>query len=181
MRRTRGTIAFGTPDTGFVAARREKYWNSEPDAQYVYNGRDYEDLVSRFPGDSLAAEASYALTFLDIAGECEGSVDCYLTRDGGPLEQFLRRYPASAHAADAVQRLTDVYVTVFEFAPQQGDIWDVDSARVSAQVFGVDSVITALPDALRAAGYTKLIRVMNAWHRPDRAREMTNWLASRRP
>mgnify|MGYP001237707698 CR=1 FL=1 len=175
-RHTHGTIAAGTPDTTFVTIRRDQYWASEPDAQWVYNGYHYRELVRRFPADSLADDALYALTFLDIAGECEGDVVCYIGRDTGPLDDFLRRFPGSRYAPAAAERLANELKVIFTLVPKERELWVVDSVAVREQTAHLDSTVTALPDPMRLDVSEVLAFAWQRLGNAARASELHDWV-----
>ena len=163
-------------DTGFVTAHRDQFTYSEPSGQFVYNGLHFQELIRRFPDDSLADDAAYALTGLGMVGECEGFVDCYIGTGVTPVVDFALAYRNSPLAPKAIARATEQLDFMMAFKPEPGDIWTVDSTEMHRQLTHLDSVATALPDALRAPLYASLAPYWQRRRNATRAKEMREWL-----
>jgi|BarGraNGADG00212_1021973.scaffolds.fasta_scaffold06569_2 hypothetical protein len=162
----------GMPGTGhygeYARAHRVQYDYSEPDAAFVYNGYHFAELAWRFPHDTLAARAAYALTQLDIVGECEGWVDCYIRRSTFPLREFMERFPDSPLVRDAVRSANDAFDGVLSYKPGPNDAWEVDSDAVRAEIAGYDSTAMVLSPSLRALALPTIERLRSQWGRPRR-------------
>ena len=165
-------------DSMRVAPRRAQYWFSEPAAEFVYNGYHFRELVRRFPRDTLASDAGYELTKLGIVGECEGYVPCYIGREYIPLDEFLRAFPKSRLAAQAVKRANAVFTDFLK--PTKHDAADttaealqlIDSVHTRELIVQYDSTASTLPPALRATAYGALVPIWDRWGNRARAAEM---------
>jgi hypothetical protein len=155
------------PGTGhygeYARAHRAQYGYYDSDAAFVYNGLHFTKLIERFPHDTLAPHAAYALTDLDANRECEGNVTCYIGRELFPLREFLNGYPNSPMARDAVLRINFAFDSTLAFKPGPNDLWLVDSAGVRAEIAGYDSTAKALPPALRALAMQTIDRLRATW------------------
>lgn len=162
----------GTGPAGdYAKAHAVQYSYSEPDASFIYNGYHFAELAWRFPHDTLADHAGYALTNLGIVGECEGYVPCYIGRTLFPLREFLERFPDSPLARDAVRRANDAFDSTFAHAPapkDSFDLWVLDSAAIRAEIAGYDSTVMVLPPALRALALPTIKRLQSQWGHPRR-------------
>lgn len=80
------------------------YEYNEIGGDFRYTGRDFQELIQRFPNNPLADAAAYALTFVERGGECEGDLDCVVNWSWGNVSTFLRAHPQSPFADSAVDR-----------------------------------------------------------------------------
>ena len=158
------------PGTGhygaYAKAHPEQYSYSEPDAEFVYNGFHFAELVRRFPQDTLADRAGYALTNLGIVGECEGDVACNIGRELFPLRTFLARFPSSPLARNAILRVNIAFDSTLAYSPGPRDAWEVDSTAIRAEIAGYDSTAQTLPPALRALATPTIERLRERWKVP---------------
>ena len=168
-----------TPDSQYAAARPTEYFYDEIGGGWLYRGWHFEELRRRFPNDSLTDDAAYALTRLPGGGECEGFIPCYVARGFGPVAEFLREYPQSHFAHEAIRRALAAFA---QFTPEldlrQGSEY-VDTSDVRRLVTELDSLGRALPPSL---GVKLLARAAELWEQMGElraARETFTLAASR--
>jgi hypothetical protein len=80
------------------------YVYDESGAVFYYTGQDFRELLQRFPNSPLADPATYALTFVEPRGECEGDIVCSINWFWEPVSSFLRAHPQSQFADSATDR-----------------------------------------------------------------------------
>jgi hypothetical protein len=152
-RRLPGHICPAVGPVPALARKYERYFRGDCcECWYHYTHAHWKDLVRGFPDDSSAADAAYLLTSAPSGGECEGWVACWIETDYGPLEHFLRTYPASPQAADAVQRANEAFAAL-TFRPEAGELYKFDSTAVRELVARYDSTAITLAAPLRVLAY----------------------------
>jgi len=148
----------GGPGNDYARQRPTEYWHNDPDDNYVYTGAHWKQLIERFPRDSLADEAGWALAHRTMGGECEGDVICGLGRGVALPIGFLEKFPDSDHAGSAVE---EVNAALDDFQRKLPDLKDTstvndrpyDPADLAAIVSRYDAAAARLPAAIRADAY----------------------------
>src|SRR5260370_735972 len=79
-----GRLSYGSPAMSYALAHPAEYNSNEVDADYIYNGYHFRELMRRFPKSEWADDAAWELTLLSRGGECEGNVACYIGRGFDP-------------------------------------------------------------------------------------------------
>jgi len=144
---------------GFDYARERptEYRYNDPDANHVYSGSHWEQLVKAFPDDSLADDAGWALAHLGGQGECEGSVPCQLGQQARPAVRFLERFPHSAFdsaaVAEANKALTGILGEVADLRNKDTVEYSYEPAPVESLLVRYDAAALRLAPPLRAAVY----------------------------
>ena len=140
----------GTPQGNYAARHEDEFFYNEVGGNYLYNGKDLKALVERYPQHDLADDAAYELTLLPGGGECEGFVTCYIAREWQDVESFLRRFPTSAYAWRAVDRVVRAYRDGLKDIPDLAKATDMyDPTELRPQLASLDSVAVGLPPALK--------------------------------
>jgi hypothetical protein len=141
----------GTPHGNYAARREDEFFYNEVGGNYLYNGKDLKALIERYPQHDLADDAGYELTLLPGGGECEGFVTCYIAQEWHDLDPFLRRFPTSAYASRAVERVVRSYRNALKDVPNLTTPTDMyDPKELRPLLASLDSVAIKLPAALKA-------------------------------
>lgn len=96
-------------DAAYAKSRPDEYGYNEVAADWLYNGKDFRDLIKRFPTSPLVDDAAYELTRLPIGGECEESVACMVWDGWASVGEFLRAHPNARQADFAVARALEAF------------------------------------------------------------------------
>lgn len=136
----------------FASSRPELYDDDEMGEEYRYNGLHFRTIVQRFPRSGLADDAAYELTALRPPGECEGLVDCGITQELTQLAEFLRKYPSSEFASQAVERANAAFLVHLNSDASVG-VTDPSVRKLLGQY---DQVAGLLPPHPRARAYEVL-------------------------
>lgn len=141
----------GTPQGDYAARHEDEFFYNEIGGNYLYNGKDLKSLIERYPQHDLADDAAYELTLLPGGGECEGFLTCYIGREWNDLQPFLQRFPRSAYASRAVERIVQAYRDALK------DVTDLarptemyDPKELRPLLASLDSVAVTLPAPLKA-------------------------------
>ncbi len=106
------TDAAHETDAAYAKSRPDEYGYNEVGADWLYNGKDFRDLIKRFPASPLVDDAAYELTRLPIGGECEESVACMVWDGWASVGEFLRAHPNARQADFAVARALEAFRSV---------------------------------------------------------------------
>jgi hypothetical protein len=110
--KARYTPAGRTPEARHAEARRGEFFYNEIGGDWLYQGKDFQELIRRFPGHDLEDDAAYEMTLLRKGGECEGWIPCYVSGQWEPLSTFLKAYPESPLADMAIERALAAFANV---------------------------------------------------------------------
>ena len=127
-------------DTLYAQSRPDEYGFNEADADWLYNGKDFRDLIRRFPASPLVDDAAYALTRLPIGGECEGSVACAVSVGWMPVADFLRAHPNARQADFAVVRALDAFRFLDSVPDLRVETDAIDPAAIRGMIATLDTV-----------------------------------------
>jgi hypothetical protein len=140
----------GTPQGDYAARREDDFFYNEVGGNYLYNGKDLKALIERYPRHDLADDAAYELTLLPGGGECEGFVTCYIAREWQDVEPFLSRFPRSAYASRAVDRVVQSYREALKEVSDLAKPTDMyDPKELRPLLASLDSVAIRLPAPLK--------------------------------
>lgn len=161
------------PGFDYAAQRRTEFAYDEPDASYLYRGSHWKQLIERFPQDSLADEAGWALAHLTSGGECEGNLDCALEQAAGPLIVFMMKFPNSDHAMAAVEEANGALDDLLHGIPDLAHQGTVDGHEYApVDVIPIlsryDSAAARLPAITRTAAYQFTAQIWTRLGMPER-------------
>lgn len=166
-----GGVASGSPIGRYLQAHPEEYRYNDPDADYIYTGYQFRELVRRFPQSEYADSAAWALTQLPWGGECEGYVPCYIGRQFDPVADFLRQYPKSPFASDGVRYANEAFTTALADIPDLSEpSEEFPPDKVQAMLARYDTIAEGLPPPLRASAAVTIADLWARFLRYDRAR-----------
>jgi len=166
-----GGVASGSPIGRYLKAHPEEYRYNDPDADYIYTGYQFRELVRRFPRSEYADSAAWELTQLPWGGECEGYVPCYIGRQFDPIADFLRQYPTSPFASDGVRHANEAFTTALADIPDLSEPSEqFPPDTVQAMLARYDTIAEGLPPPLRASAAVTIADLWARFLRYDRAR-----------
>lgn len=149
-------------DSVYAKARPDEYGYNEFGGEWIYNGKDFHDLIERFPSSPLVDDAAYALTGLPGGGECEGSVACVISYGWAPVAEFLRAHPNARQADFAVARALEA----FRYADSVQDLRvgtpDDEPGAIRSMVAVLDTVARLQTPPRRTR---LLVRTAELWER----------------
>jgi len=128
-----------------------------------YNYTHWKQLIHDYPQHARAADAAYELSNAASGGECEGVVSCWINREFETLNSFLRSYPNSQHAPDAVRRVNRAFSIALTFRPASHELFRLDSANIRPLIASYDSTAARLPPTLRVTAYRVLGPLWTTW------------------
>lgn len=175
----------------YAKARSREYFYNEVGGDYLYRGFHFQELETRFPSSALAVEAGYERTNLSRGGEYEGFVDCYIENAFAPVRDFLLRYPASPHAAEAVKRADDAFRkmlwgdtwktewTEIKDPNEASDYYDPNNLKKLVQDY--EDVAEKLPVRFRATAWETVAYYRNKFGEKERARALYQRILQENP
>jgi hypothetical protein len=157
----------------YAKQRPAEYVYDDPDGTYLYSGSHWKQLIQRYPNDTLADDAGWALAHLTRGGECEGHTDCALNVAAKPLLDFLERFPRSNRAMAAVEEANVAFDQILGDIPDLAnfdttDMRDYVPAEVMPIVAHYDSVAARLPDSTRHEVYRYTSELWTKFGKPER-------------
>jgi hypothetical protein len=139
------------------------FFYDEVSGSHLYGGGELTTLLERFPDSPLADEAAYAITLLPAGGECEGYINCYVSRVSYRSLEFLEQHPRSPLAGLAVARINDGVHDVLRDTPDLAAATEMyDPKEFRPQLARYDSIARTLPAAPSAEA---LFVIAGLWER----------------
>lgn len=171
-----------TPDEfrtliAFVKEHPKDYVYSEPAADILYNGSDWKEVFDRFPTDDYADDAAFYYFTLDKGGECEGDLNCYVEYKFGGLKVFLKKYPLSVLAAEAVSRANAAF-TGLEVKDFTAKTEYYDPEKLKATLGEYEEIAGMLPPPLRAKAYKTIAGLWEKFLEDERAKRLRLYIKS---
>jgi hypothetical protein len=156
-----------------LGLRYQQYFDADCcSCETHYNYTHWKTLVAEFPNDPRAPDAMYGLTNAEWTGECEGDVSCWINSEFAALNEFLRRYPNSAHTGPAVDRANEAFTSALAFRPEKGELFELNDADVIALIARYDSTAERLAPPLRARAYRVIGPLWTMFGNDARAAEL---------
>ncbi len=170
------TLTGGRQDP-YALAHPSEFWYDEPAGEYYYLGAMFRALLEHFPESAIADSAAWEVGLLpDGHGRCDDSVECgrELQRElSSRTAAFLRRYPNSALAPQALQRLDETFSLMLADPP------DSEGFRVGLEAY--QALADSLPLPPRARASESIGDLWVRARRYDRARPLYQWLLTTHP
>jgi tetratricopeptide (TPR) repeat protein len=149
-------------------AEMNQYANGHPDeyvhddsgGRWVYNGRGYRELITRFPASDLADDAAFAFMQEGRTGAEQDAIGTALLEERlKPAEDFLKRYPDSEYRERVLEPLRKQIDSVLTGlgSPDLAEYYDLIQLRTQLQ-----RLETAVGDSAKGRADT-LRAVSRAW------------------
>ncbi len=134
----------------------------------LYKGGELKTLLARFPASPEAEPAAWAVAHLEQYVDCEGWVHCYLSAVFGPLSAYLRRFPAGAHAPQAVSRLNEAFAADTAHNTDLSEPGEfVDPDAIARVVAAYDTLAATLPQPLKDSAHAVVVEQWRRLRRSD--------------
>lgn len=96
------------PYKTFTEANKRDVVYSEPAGQYLVNTKRFWDLREKFSKLPIADEIAWKGSQIDLPGECEGYIVCYLFSLRETTAKYLEFYPTGVHNKESIQKVAEI-------------------------------------------------------------------------
>jgi hypothetical protein len=90
------------PYASWLASKKADVILDEPGGRWMMSDSSIWERQARLSSTAVADDIGWFVVTNGLAGECEGRLVCYLNARNRLYGEYLRRFPAGAHAAEAV-------------------------------------------------------------------------------
>ena len=156
----------------YAADHNDEFHYNEINGSHFYDGNHLRRLLKEFPDHELADDTAYQLTQLPEGGECEGYVTCYIGRGTRGVLGFLRAYPNSEFAPEAVTRANNVFSQLSDFEDLAAESEYYSPDETEALLRSYQSVVQDLPVRERLQAYRVIAPLMARLLQYEEARSM---------
>ncbi|MDU0459865.1 MAG: hypothetical protein RW306_14160 [Geobacteraceae bacterium] len=126
----------------FCKTRPNEYYSDEVSGSYIYNGHHFNTIIAAYSETEFVDDAAFEIAKLPQGGECEGWLDCYLENPLKPLCAFLKKYPYSPLAKDAVSTANLILKNTLDM--WLGEIKTPINYKVPSEGYNPDAIKTTL-------------------------------------
>lgn len=169
------TIAADTQPTPLIDKYIAQYPQEFEKAGYSglhvqYNGYHFRKIISDFPMSGLEDAAAYELTKLRLQFDCE-SASCYITFALPQVRDFLRQYPKSPLADNAVERVNAALAeSVKAWADERSLQEDERAASAREEILRMaqdyEGLTAHMPEKLRAKATDAIAKTRKSLDQP---------------
>ena len=99
----------------YTQKHKNDYFYFEPGADIEYKGTDWKLIEEKYPDSDYADVAAYEITKLNPYCDCEGDVSCEIECRPEKVEEFLKKYPNSKYAEEAVSRVNNAFLDSLQY------------------------------------------------------------------
>jgi hypothetical protein len=95
------------PHRSFIKRNKKDIVYSEPAGQWFVRQDRFWDLQKKYAKLPIADDIAWSAAETPEPGECEGYVNCYVSRLRSSYGEYLRLYPNGKHGNEAVERIIE--------------------------------------------------------------------------
>lgn len=133
----------------WIKAQEARAVYSEPAGEWYVRAGLLWDLEKLNSGTALGERIAWEAAHVDLPGECEGYMPCYLTYLAEQEGEYLARYPKGAHAAEAMAVVDQQLAEAVKGEDVNRDFGDYDSDLYEVCV-RLDTQLAKVAGAARA-------------------------------
>jgi len=170
----------------YIKDHNSDYYYFEPGADIEYKGTDWQLIEDKYPNSYYSDIASYEITKLFPYCDCEGDVGCYIECHFKKVKEFLKKYPNSKYAGEAVTRANNALINSLKYSLK--DNWDLllatdyyDPNTVKNTVIEYEDIAKHLPLNLKALAYETIAGIWERLHNCKHARMLYDFIIKNVP
>lgn len=95
------------PHRSFIRRNRRDIVYSEPAGQWFVRADRFWSLQKKYAKLPIADDIAWSAAETPLPGECEGYVNCYISRLRSTYGEYLRLYPNGRYSKEAVERMVE--------------------------------------------------------------------------
>lgn len=139
------------PYASWLTSRKTDVIYDEPGGQWILADVPIWEVHARQVKTTSADDIAWFAVMNGVAGECEGSVTCYMSVLNRTKGEYLRRHPAGTHAAEALASLRQT-ADLVSVPPRAGAAYEFDKKRDCRDLTTALDALTAAVQGTRSEG-----------------------------
>jgi hypothetical protein len=170
----------------YIASHKQDFLTHETCYGAVYNGQHYKQAEVRFKSNGVAMAAAYLSQELGACGECEGNLDCHLSRGLNPLQTFLGKHSNTIYTREVLLRAKRQIGASFAAREAMADYLTAEAFFYSPRELA--QTLVRFEDALRAIEPASMVslkallgELYGKLNQPANAQRIREWLALHDP
>jgi len=150
------------PYQPWIKAQGGQVVYSEPAGQWYVRAESFWNLERKYRSLPVAERIAWEASQIPLPGECEGYLPCHLDYEAQTAGSYLKLYPRGAHAAKAVDTISEQFMQVLEDFKAGNNTYDVpkeERAAFQKQIVEFRAVLSRVSNPKAALAVKQLDQI----------------------